>query len=255
MEEMTDYTNMQSSGLYPTTGDYCDWQYGVHDAFCYTIEIGTAFHQQPGDVNHIAVRNMGIPFYVLLISDNPRERANLAIDNISQQNYLIPSSDVEVPESGDIPIDVCVSNEFPYSESNSYVKWRMVKPSRLQSDYGPKEWATTPWKSVKIERVDEACTTSNGNGTLLRAEIPVSESSTGKLHYKAQISTLSGSDFYQYPADGTYYELGIEYRSAYGNLASSLFLFVIIAGAVWGGLGACLRLMLSDNETIDAEVV
>ena len=89
----------------------------------------------------------------------------------------------------------------------------MVQPSRLQSDYGPREWATTPWESVQIERVDEACMTADGNGTVLRAEIPISESSTGKLHYKAQISTLSGSDFFQYPVDGTYYELGIEYRS------------------------------------------
>ncbi|MED6297180.1 MAG: M14 family zinc carboxypeptidase, partial [Candidatus Thermoplasmatota archaeon] len=70
MAEMTLYANIQSSDLYPTTGDYCDWQYGVHDSFCYTIEIGTAFHQQPDDVNHIAVRNVGIPFYMLEISDN-----------------------------------------------------------------------------------------------------------------------------------------------------------------------------------------
>ena len=54
------------------------------------------------------------------------------------------------------------------------------------------------------------------NGTILRAEIPVSESSTGKLHYKALISTLSGSEAI-YPADGSYYELGIEYRAAYGR--------------------------------------
>ena len=255
MAEMTDYANIQSSDLYPTTGDYCDWQYGLHDSYCYTMEIGTAFHQQPEDINHIAVRNLGVPFYILEIADNPRERADLAIANISQQNFLVLPSSVDVPTSGDIPIDVCVSNEFPYSESNSYVKWRMVQPSRLQSDYGPREWATTPWESVQIERVDEACMTANGNGTVLRAEIPICESSTGKLHYKAQISTLSGSDFFQYPADGTYYELGIEYRSAYGSLAGSLFLFVIIAGTVWGGLGACLRLMLGDEQNLtDAEV-
>jgi hypothetical protein len=255
MAEMTDYANIQSSDLYPTTGDYCDWQYGLHDSYCYTMEIGTAFHQQPEDVNHIAVRNVGVPFYILEIADNPRERANLAIANISQQNFLVLPSNVDVPASGDIPIDVCVSNEFPYSEANSYVKWRMVQPSRLQSDYGPREWATTPWESVKIERVDEACMTADGNGTVLRAEIPISESSTGKLHYKAQISTLSGSDFFQYPVDGTYYELGIEYRSAYGSFAGSLFLFVIIAGTVWGGLGACLRLMLADEENLtNAEV-
>ena len=255
MAEMTDYDNIQSSDLYPTTGDYCDWQYGAHDAYCYTMEIGTAFHQQPEDVNHIAVRNVGVPFYILEISDNPRERADLALANISQQNYLLEPNMIEIPESGDIPIDVCVSNDFPYSESNSYVKWRMVKPSRLQSDYGPQEWARTPWESVKIDRVDESCTTKNGNGTVLRAEIPVSESSTGKLHYKAQISTLSGSDFYQYPSDGSFFELPIEYRSAYGNFAASLFLFVIIAGTVWGGLGACLKLMLGEEELLEAEVV
>ena len=51
MAEMTSYENIQSSDLYPTTGDYCDWQYGAHDAYCYTMEIGTAFHQQPEDIN------------------------------------------------------------------------------------------------------------------------------------------------------------------------------------------------------------
>jgi hypothetical protein len=106
---------------------------------------------------------------------------------------------------------------------------------------------------VQIERVDEACTTADGNGTILRAEIPVSESATGKLHYKAQLSTLSGSESI-YPADGSYFELGIEYRSAYGSLAGSLFLFVFIAGTVWGGLGACLRLMLGEEELLEAEV-
>ncbi|MFL2978939.1 MAG: hypothetical protein ACJZ59_07815 [Candidatus Thalassarchaeaceae archaeon] len=26
---MTNYENIQSSDLYPTTGDFCDWHYGV----------------------------------------------------------------------------------------------------------------------------------------------------------------------------------------------------------------------------------
>ena len=246
MADMTQYANLQSSSLYPTSGDFCDWHYGVHGSYCYTSEIGTAFHQRPEDIGHIAVRNLGLGFYIAEIADNPRERANLGLGNVSQQNYLVTPNNVDVPESGDIPIDICVSNEFPYSEANSAVKYRMVKPSRLQSDYGPREWAMTPWESVEIERIDKACTTVDGNGTVLRAELPVSESSTGTLHYKAQLTTLSGSQSF-YPADGSYYELGIEYRSSYGNLASSLFLFVIIAGAVWGGLGACLRLMLDSD--------
>ena len=247
MADMTQYANLQSSSLYPTSGDFCDWHYGVHGSYCYTSEIGTAFHQRPEDIGHIAVRNLGLGFYIAEIADNPRARANLGLGNVSQQNYLVTPNNVVIPESGDIPIDICVSNEFPYSEANSAVKYRMVKPSRLQSDYGPREWARTPWESVEIERIDKACTTVDGNGTVLRAELPVSESSTGTLHYKAQLTTLSGSQSF-YPADLPYYELGIEYRSSYGNLASSLFLFVIIAGAVWGGLGACLRLMLDSDD-------
>ena len=30
--EMTNYDNIQSSDIYPTNGDYCDWQYGVHNS-------------------------------------------------------------------------------------------------------------------------------------------------------------------------------------------------------------------------------
>ncbi len=47
MADMTEYANLQSSDLYPTSGDFCDWHYGVHGSYCYTSEIGTAFHQQP----------------------------------------------------------------------------------------------------------------------------------------------------------------------------------------------------------------
>ena len=131
------------------------------------------------------------------------------------------------------------------------IKWRMVKPSRLQSDFGPREWATTSWESVSLMAVDDGCTVSNGNGTNMRAMIPVSETATGKLHYKASVSTLSGSDLYQYPADGDYFVLDLSYRAAYGSLFGSMFMFALTAGFVWGGLAVCLRMMLSDDEDID----
>ena len=251
MAEMTQYTNMQSSDLYPTTGDFCDWHYGVHGSYCYTMEIGTAFHQNEIDIDHIAVRNLGVAFYMAEIADNPREHADLAIANISQQNYLQMPENIMIPDMGDIPIDVCVSNKFPVSKSNSKIQWRMVKPSRLQSDYGPREWATTSWESVDVMAVDEACAIANGNGTILRGMIPISETATGILHYKASVSTLSGSDFYQYPADGDYLELDLSYRAAYGSVLGSLFMFALTAGFVWGGLAVCLRMMLSDDEEID----
>jgi len=251
MAEMTQYTNMQSSDLYPTTGDFCDWHYGVHGSYCYTMEIGTAFHQNEIDVDHIAVRNLGVAFYMAEIADNPRERADLAIANISQQNYLQDSDNIMIPDMGDIPIEICVSKKFPASESNSKIHWRMVKPSRLQSDYGPREWSTTSWDSVDVMAVDESCSIANGNGTILRGMIPISETATGVLHYKASVSTRSGSDFYQYPADGDYYTLDLSYRAAYGSVFGSLIMFGITATFVWGGLAVCLRMMLTDDEELD----
>ena len=249
MAEMTQYTNMQSSDLYPTSGDFCDWHYGVHGSYCYTSEIGTAFHQHEDDIDHIAVRNLGTGFYMAEIADNPRERADLEMANISQQNYLVGGDKIDIPAEGDIPVDLCVSKQFPYSESNTKIEWRTVKPSRLQSDYGPREWATTPWESVSVMVVDEeSCPLPEGNGTILRGMIPISETATGKLHYKASVYTLGGSDFIQYPADGAYYELDLTYREGYGSLFGSLVLFTLVAGTIWGSLGVCLRIMLSDQE-------
>ena len=252
MADMTQYANLQSSDLYPTSGDFCDWHYGVHGAYCYTSEIGTAFHQHEDDIDHIAVRNLGTGFYIAEIADSPRERADLAIANISQQNYLESDDKVEIPPEGDIPIDLCVSNEFPYSETKSMIEWRTVKPSRLQSDYGPREWATTAWESVSVMAVEgESCSVSNGNGTILRGMVPISETATGQLHYKATVSTLSGSDLYQYPSDGAYYELDLSYRAAYGSFFGSFLMFGITASFVWGGLAVCLRMMLSDEEELN----
>ncbi len=249
MAEMTQYTNMQSSDLYPTSGDFCDWHYGVHGSYCYTSEIGTAFHQHEDDIDHIAVRNLGTGFYMAEIADNPRERADLEMANISQQNYLVTGDKVDIPAEGDIPVDLCVSKQFPYSEANTKIEWRTVKPSRLQSDYGAREWATTPWESVSVMVVDdESCPLPEGNGTILRGMIPISETATGKMHYKATVYTLGGSDFIQYPTDGAYYEIDLTYREAYGSLFGSLVLFTLVAGTIWGSLGVCLRIMLNDQE-------
>jgi len=249
MATMSNYENMQSSGLYPTSGDFCDWHYGLFTSYCYTMEIGNAFHEQPQNIDDILLRNVGMGMYMIEIADNPKERADLAIANISQQNYLKAPEKTTIPDEGDIPIEVCVSDNFPVSiSSSSYVEWRLVKPSRLQSDYGPREWATTPWEKVQLESTGLECPIAIGNGTLLQAMIPISETQTGELHYKAQLSTRDGIDFIQYPADGNYLTLDLTYREAYGSLFGSLVLFTLVAGTIWGSLGVCLRIMLSDQE-------
>jgi hypothetical protein len=266
MAEMTDYTNMQSSDLYPTTGDFCDWHYGVHGSYCYTLEIGTAFHQNEIDINHIAVRNLGIAFYIAQIADNPRERADLAINNITTNQFLQTPSVVTIPKSGPIPIEMCISNDFniDYIHSNSHLMYRMVKPTRVQSDYGPVEWYTTEWEHVGFEKVED--TTCNllydsGVGTLIRADVPIGDSVTGTLHYKAMLSTIGGTVKVPYPANSGYEELEISYRAPFGTVFGSIFLFATVATFVWGGLGICLRMMMDDeekpyleDEVLDAEL-
>ncbi|MDP6195517.1 MAG: M14 family zinc carboxypeptidase [Candidatus Poseidonia sp.] len=251
MADMTQYANLQSSSLYPTSGDFCDWHYGVHGSYCYTSEIGTAFHQRPEDIDHIAVRNLGLGFYIAEIADNPRERADLEIANISQQNYLKEPTMIDIPEEGDIPVELCVSNQFPYSAKDTEVQWRQVKPSRMQSDFGPREWSTTPWESTGVEMIEGGCPLAAGNGTLLRAMLPVSETAVGQVHYKATVSTLGGADLYQYPADGDYYVLEVSYRAAFGSVFGAFFTFTLVATFVWGGLAVALRIMLGDDGEDD----
>ncbi len=251
LAEMTDYTNMQSSDLYPTTGDFCDWHYGVHDSYCYTSEIGTAFHQHEDDIDHIAVRNLGTGFYITEIADNPRERADLGIANISVNQFIQMPEMVNVPSKGNIPVDMCVANGFSYSleQSVSHVMYRTVKPSRAQSDYGPKEWSTTAWSMAPFEDTSSTCTLINGeNGTVIRSNLPIPDTISGEVHYKAMLGTLGGGDMYLYPANGDYYVLSIDYRADYGTFGGALFMFLIVASFVWGGLAICLRMMLTDEE-------
>ena len=251
LAEMTDYTNMQSSDLYPTTGDFCDWHYGVHDSYCYTSEIGTAFHQNEVDIDHIAVRNLGTGFYITEIADNPRERADLGIANISKNQFIQMPEMVNVPSKGFIPVDMCVANGFSYSleQSVSHVMYRTVKPNRAQSDYGPKEWSTTAWSMAPFETTSSTCTLLSGeNGTVIRSNLPIPDTISGEVHYKAMLGTLGGGDMYLYPANGDYYVLTIEYRADYGTFGGALFMFLIVASFVWGGLAICLRMMLTDEE-------
>ena len=48
----------------------------------------------------------------------------------------------------------------------------------------------------------------------------------------------------------------LEYRADYGSLFGALFMFLVVAGFVWGGLAICLRMMLVDeNEKEFAEAL
>jgi len=257
MATMTDYENMQSSDLYPTSGDFCDWHYGVHGSYCYTMEIGTAFHQHEDDIDHIAVRNIGVAFYMAKIADNPRERADFGLADVWRTQVLEQPGQIEIPNSGPVPISMCLDYAFSldYDSDVSHMMYRFAKPSRAQSDYGKLEWFNEEWEMTEFELVEgENCalTNSSEEGYKIVAHVPVPEASNGELHYKAMITTLGGTQKVEYPDTTTeYYVLDISYRAPFGSLIGSIALFGTVALFVWGGLGVCLRMMMNEGEEVN----
>jgi len=251
MAEMTEYENMQSSDLYPTTGDFCDWHYGVHRSFCYTIEIGTAFHQSPDEVKHIAVRNLGVAFYMTKIADNPVERARIGIENAERAQWVTSPENLTIPDSGPIPIEMCVHDVFPWSSdiNASHLRWRIVKPTRVQSDYGPIDWIEEEWHDSAFEETGDNCTLNDGNnGSLIASNLDVPDDMSGRIHYKAMLGTLSGTYPFEYPAAGEYHEASFPYRASFGNVVLAFLLFFIVAASVWGGLGVALKIMMDSGK-------
>ena len=255
MGDMTEYAPMQSSDLYPTTCDFCDWHYGVHNSYCYTIEIGNAFHEYPEDIAHIAVRNLGVPFYMIEIADDPRYRAIVGIENTTSTQWLEEPSNVTVPSNGDIPISMCLDKSFPFTPdiNRTHLMWRFVEPNRQQNDYGPTEWIDVPWSMSAFMELGEQCILLDGsNGTMLESHIPLPDTSVGKIQYKAKLGTTNGAFPFTYPPSDTanYYELSIPYRAPFGSGVFALLMFTFIATMVWGGLGFTLRAMFDDERGV-----
>ena len=256
MGDMTAYAPMQSSELYPTTGDFCDWHYGVHNSYCYTIEIGNAFHEYPEDIAHIAVRNVGVPFYMVEIADDPRYRAIVGIENTTATQWLEEPKNVSVPSKGDIPINMCLDKAFPFTPdvNRTHLMWRFVEPNRQQNDFGPTEWVDVAWSMSPFMELGEQCILLDGsNGTMLESHIPLPDTSVGKIQYKAMLGTTNGAFPFSYPTveeGGNYYELAIPYRASFGSSLLAVMMFLVIASFVWGGLGLTLRAMFDDERGV-----
>jgi hypothetical protein len=125
----------------------------------------------------------------------------------------------------------------------------MVKPSRMQSDYGPTEWLPEKWQKAPFDETGEQCVLADGNnGSLIVSDVPVPDDISGQLHYKASLGTMSGTYPFQYPAQGQYHTMTIPYRAAFGNTGLAIMLALLVATAVWGGLGVALRVMMDSGK-------
>ena len=264
MAVMTNYENIQSSDLYPTTGDFCDWHYGVHNSYCFTMEIGNNFHEHPDDIDHISTLNMGPTFYMVEVADDPAFRAVFGL-GMDEVQWMQSPANITIPDEGDIPIELCLHPNFPMTNdvNRSHVMYRQVTPTRMQNDFGPTEWKEVqPWSMTGFEETTIRCELLDGsNGTTAIANIPVPETSVGEIHYRAMLGTTNGAFPINYPAPGEepgdYYVMSLPYRAGFGSSLLAVFMFLIVAGVVWGGLAFTLREMFSgdDEENDQTEIV
>ena len=133
----------------------------------------------------------------------------------------------------------------------THLMWRFVEPTRQQDDFGPTEWSDVSWDMASFGETGMACSLRDGsNGTMLEANIPLPDTSVGKIQYKAMLGTTNGAFPFIYPTvdeGGNYYELSIPYRASFGDAVFSILMFLVIATFVWGGLGFSLNEMFSEN--------
>lgn len=65
MATLNGYKPMKSSGLYRTSGDFCDWFYGQTGALTYTIELGKQFVPREDEIPGIVAANLKAVRYFL----------------------------------------------------------------------------------------------------------------------------------------------------------------------------------------------
>jgi len=103
MADMTQYANLQSSIF---TRPQVISAIGI---MAFTAHTATPLKSEPRSTSMKMTlttslsATSGTGFYIAEIADSPRERADLEIANISQQNYLKSDDKVEFPPEGDIP--------------------------------------------------------------------------------------------------------------------------------------------------------
>ncbi|MDP8256402.1 MAG: M14 family metallopeptidase [Candidatus Alcyoniella australis] len=78
----TGYTPQQSSDLYITSGDTCDWAYGDQGRICFTVELdpvqfGGDFYLPGSQIPEVQAKNLNGMLYLIWQSDDPGKSGDL----------------------------------------------------------------------------------------------------------------------------------------------------------------------------------
>ena len=78
MAGWTSYRSQQSSELYPSSGDTCDWAWAVHGVFCWTFELeGPGFYPGAAAIAPAVAKNIPAILYLIGLADDPLRASRL----------------------------------------------------------------------------------------------------------------------------------------------------------------------------------
>ena len=85
---------------------------------------------------------------------------------------------MEIPSSGSIPIEMCLSTAFDINleTEKSHIMYRLEKLTRQRTDFGPRELSEGTWEMTPFSIVeDSSCELLNGSGIGYKvvANIPI----------------------------------------------------------------------------------
>ena len=96
MAALNGYTAEQSVGLYPTTGDSLDWEYGSQDVFAFCFEIGPDFHPTQADIVRGIISENLAPTWLGIEVAGDREERPFSIVHTVQATWNYSESGFEL---------------------------------------------------------------------------------------------------------------------------------------------------------------
>ena len=130
MAKFPEYDAYQSSQMYPTSGDTCDWFYGSMGVLAFVIELGKSgqggFHPPVDMIDNISVPNVEALLYaveVADVADDAHEMGAPSIDIGTPEIFHSPRSSAEAGR--EYPVEVRVVNSTNLSPDGLKVLYRV----------------------------------------------------------------------------------------------------------------------------------